>query len=247
MLQVFLYGFMATSSLILGGLFVSWFKISKKALGLIMGFGAGALISAVSYELTYDSVKLGIGTWYPLLGFFIGAYVYYGSDYLLDKFMDARNRSKGTTNSFGLLIPMLLAIVLDGVPESIVLGLGMSEGEGLSWAMLAAIFISNLPESIAASTGMKESGTKASTIFLVWLGMAILFSLITIFGSTFFADTSKEHLSFIQAFAAGAILTMLANSMMPESFKEGGKQTGIATVTGFAISVMIIVLEMKSN
>lgn len=245
MYHVFLYGFIAASSLILGGFCVSWFKISKKALGLIMGFGAGALISAVSYELTYDSVKLGAGTWYPLLGFFIGAYVYFGSDYLLDNYMNARNKSKGTNNSFGLLIPMLLAIVLDGIPESIVLGLGMSEGEGISLAMLAAIFISNLPESIAASTGMKESGFKSSSIFLIWLGMALIFSLITVFGSTFFADTSKEHLSFIQAFAAGAILTMLANSMIPESYKEGGKHTGIATVTGFAISVMIIVLELK--
>lgn len=243
MVESFLWGLLATSSLVFGGFVISWFALSKRALGVIMGFGAGALISAVSYELTYEAVKIGKGTYFPLMGFVIGALTFYFSDMLIEKFGAKDRMQIGASHSTKIVVPMILAIILDGIPESIVLGLGLSEGEGVSMAMLVAIFISNLPESIAASTGMKSGGWGMGKIIVIWIGLALFFALMSVAGFAAFNDTSEKWLSFIQAFAGGAILMMLANTMMPESFEHGGKLTGVFTVIGFIISVSIVVLE----
>lgn len=243
MLDSFLWGLVATSSLVFGGLIISWFNLSKRALGVIMGFGAGALISAVSYELTYEAVRIGMGTYFPLMGFVVGALTFYFSDMLIEKFGAKDRMQIGASHSTKIVVPMILAIVLDGVPESIVLGLGLSEGEGVSMAMLVAIFISNLPESIAASTGMKSGGWGLSKIIVLWIGLALFFALMSVVGFAAFSQASEKWLAFIQAFAGGAILMMLANTMMPESFEHGGKLTGVFTVIGFIISVSIVVLE----
>ncbi|WP_133243390.1 ZIP family metal transporter [Flavobacterium sp. 103] len=140
-------------------------------------------------------------------------------------------------------IPMVLAIILDGIAESIVIGLGILEGGTISLAMLSAVFISNLPESIAGSSGMKSDGWKKSKFFLLWLFIALLLAVITIGGFSLFTTTSEKWLSFIQAFAGGAILMMLANSMIPEAYEHGGKHAGVATILGFSLSVFIIRFE----
>ena len=138
---------------------------------------------------------------------------------------------------------MVLAIILDGVPESIVIGLGIFEGGTVSMAMLVAVFISNLPEAIAGTTGMKADGWSRGKIALLWLVIALVCALASVAGYSLFSNASDNWLSFIQAFAGGAILIMLANSMMPESFEHGKKLAGIFTVLGFSISVLVVILE----
>jgi len=138
---------------------------------------------------------------------------------------------------------MVLAIILDGIPESIVIGLGIFEGGKVSLAMLVAVFVSNLPEAIAGSSGMKAGGWKNSKIILLWFSIAIICALASVAGFTLFTNTSEHWLAFIQAFAGGAILMVLANSMMPEAFEHGGKFAGVATVFGFFLSVAMIILE----
>ncbi len=243
MLDAFLWGLLATSSLVLGGLIISWFSLSKKALGIIMAFGAGTLISAVAYELIYEAVKLGRGSFYPGIGFFTGAFTFYFSDLLIEKLGAKDRMSIGASHSTKIVIPMILAIILDGIPESIVIGLGIFEEGTVSIAMLVAVFISNLPESVAASTGMKSGGWGLKKIILLWVILAVIFAMATLAGYSLFTNTSKEWLSFIQAFAGGAILMMLANTMMPESYEHGGKLAGVFTVFGFAISVVVVILE----
>lgn len=244
MLHAFLIGLLATSSLVIGGLITSWFSLSKRTIGVIMAFGAGALISAVTYELTYEAIKLGKGTFFPAIGFFTGAFTFYFSDLYIEK-IGAKNRmSIGATHSTSLFIPMILAIILDGVPESIVIGLGIFEKGNVSVAMLVAVFISNLPESIAASSGMKSGGWGLKKIILIWIALAIIFALASLAGFSLFTETSSKWLSFIQAFAGGAILMMLANTMMPESYEHGGKLAGVFTVFGFAISVIVVISEL---
>jgi ZIP family zinc transporter len=243
MLHSFLIGLIATSSLVLGGLITSWFSLSKKALGVIMAFGAGALISAVAYELIFEAIKAARGTYFPGFGFFAGAFVFYFSDKLIEKLGTKDRMTIGASHSSKIVVPMVLAIILDGIPESIVLGLGIFEEGKVSIAMLVAIFISGLPESIAASNGMKSGGWSLKKIILLWLALAILFSFATLAGFSLFTETSKEWLSFIQAFAGGAIMMMLANTMMPESYEHGGKLAGVFTVLGFAVSVMVVLLE----
>ncbi len=243
MLHAFLWGLLATSSLVLGGLIASWFTISKKVLGIIMGFGAGALISAVAYELTFEAVKIGKGTGFPALGFFTGAFVFYMSDRLIEKIGARGRKDMDASHQSNLMVPMVLAIILDGIPESIVIGLGLYEGGAVSIAMLVAVFISNLPEAIAGTSGMKAGAWGTRKIISLWLIISVVCAFSTIAGYSLFVDVSVRWLSFINAFAGGAILMMLANTMIPESYEHGGKLSGVFTVLGFAISVLVIVLE----
>jgi zinc transporter, ZIP family len=243
MLNAFLWGMLATSSLILGGIIASRFSLSNRALGIIMAFGAGTLISAVTYELISEAVILAKGSGYPALGFFAGAFTYYFSDRLITKLGAGNRMDIDPSKQSRLVVPMVLAIILDGVPESIVIGLGIFEGGTVSLAMLVAVFISNLPESIAGSTGMKSEGWGRGKIFFLWLIIAVVCAGATVAGFSLFSDASKLWLSFIQAFAGGAILMMLANSMIPEAYEHGGKLAGVFTVLGFAVSVLMVILE----
>jgi len=157
MVNAFIWGLLATSSLIMGGIIAIRFTLSNRIIGIIMGFGAGTLISAISYELIFEAVKLAKGSGFPAAGLFVGAATFFLSDKLIGNF-GADNRLKvGASKSSSLVIPMVLAIILDGVPESIVIGLGIFEGGKVSLAMLVAVFISNLPEAIAGSSGMKKA------------------------------------------------------------------------------------------
>ncbi len=243
MWNAFLWGLLATSSLLIGGMIASRFNLGKRTLGIIMAFGAGALISAVTYELVYEAIKMGKGTGFPAFGFFAGALTFFLSDKLIEKFGAKGRGDLEASHSSKLIVPMVLAIILDGIPESIVIGLGIFEGGKVSLAMLVAVFISNLPEAIAGSTGMKAGGWKRGKIQFLWLIITLVCAGASVVGFSLFSQASIEWLSFIQAFAGGAILMMLANSMMPESFEHGGKLAGVFTVLGFAVSVAVVVLE----
>ncbi len=243
MFNAFLWGLLATSSLIIGGLIASRFSLSKKTIGIIMGFGAGTLISAISYELIFESVQIARKSGFPALGFFTGAFTFYFADLLIGKLGAGKSSSGEAAQHSKLIIPMVLAIILDGVPESIVIGLGLFEGGAVSLAMLVAVFVSNLPEAIAGSTGMKQDGWSMKKIILLWSFIALICSLSTVAGFSLFTNASPHGLAFIQSFAGGAILMMLANSMIPEAYEQGGKLAGVATVLGFFLSVSMIILE----
>ncbi|WP_035108679.1 ZIP family metal transporter [Flavobacterium denitrificans] len=243
MLQAFLLGLLATSSLILGGIIAIRFDLSGRLIGKIMGFGAGTLISAISYELVFEAVKLGKGSIYPTFGFFGGALMFYGADRLIGHF-GAKNRLKiGTAKESNLIVPMVLAIILDGVPESIIVGLGFFKHQTGSLAMLVAVFISNLPEAIAGSSGMKKGNWSNKKIMLLWIFISFLCAFASLAGYSLFGSVSNEWLSFILAFAGGAILMMLANSMIPEAYEHGHKSAGVYTVVGFFVSVCVVVYE----
>jgi ZIP family zinc transporter len=243
MLSAFLFGLLATSSLIIGGIIATRFALGHRTIGIIMGFGAGTLISAVSYELIFEAVRIAKGTGYPAYGFFVGAFTFYFANQLIGKMSESKNGGATVSKSAALIVPMVLAIILDGIPESIVIGLGMSGGEEVSLAMLVAVFVSNLPEAIAGSTGMKESGWKSMKIIGLWLFIALFCAFSSLAGYSLFTNTSEEWLAFIQAFAGGAILMMLSNSMIPEAYEHGGRFAGVATVLGFFLAVSMVILE----
>jgi zinc transporter, ZIP family len=234
---------LATSSLMLGGSIATRLSLSKRTLGIIMAFGAGTLISAVSYELIFEAVKLAKLSGFPGLGLFAGALTFYGCDRLIEKFGASEPMEIAPTSQSRLVVPMVLAIILDGIPESIVIGLGIFEEGKVSLALLVAVFISNLPESIAGSTGMKAAGWSRKKIILLWLTISVICAAATVAGFSLFSGASDHWLAFIQAFAGGAILIMLANSMMPEAYEHGGKLAGVFTVLGFFVSISMILLE----
>ena len=164
MFKAFAWGLIATSSLAIGGLLGASVAFSKKWLGVIMAFGAGVLLSAVSYELVFESIKLAGGSGFPGLGFFAGALVFFGSDELIGSLGAAKRKSIDASHGSNLVVPMILAIMLDGVPESLVIGLGILETGVVSLAMLIAVFISNLPEAIAGTSGMVSGGWEKKRI-----------------------------------------------------------------------------------
>jgi ZIP family zinc transporter len=221
----------------------SRFSLSKRTIGIIMGFGAGTLISAISYELVFESVKIARLSGFPAFGFFSGAAAFYFADMLIAKFGARKRMDPGAVSQSGLVVPMVLAIILDGIPESIVIGLGLFEGGKVSLAMLVAVFISNLPEAIAGSSGMKAGGWSKQKIILLWFAIAMVCSFSTVAGFSLFSGASVQWLAFIQSFAGGAILMMLANSMIPEAYEHGGKLAGVFTVLGFFISVSMVIME----
>ena len=243
MSSAFLWGLIAASSLVVGGLIGSWLTLGKRTLGVIMAFGAGVLISAVAYELVFEAVQIATFTGFPTMGFFAGAFTFFVSDWLIGRLGGSQRKAIEATHQSNLVIPLVLAIVLDGVPESVVIGLGILEGGNVSMAMLVAVFISNLPESVASTTGMLSGGWSRTRILVLWLSIAVLSGVASAGGYSLFGGLSPHWLAFVLTFAGGAILMMLANTMIPEAYEHGGKLAGVFTVLGFATSVWVIVLE----
>ena len=243
MLESFLWGLLATSSLVVGGLIGCFIPINKRTLGIVMAFGAGVLISAVAYELVYEAVAIGKWTGGPTAGLFLGALTFFLADRVIGNMGAANRKAINASAGSALVVPMVLGILLDGIPESTVIGLGILEGGTVSIAMLVAVFISNLPEAIAGTAGMRAGSWSIGRVLALWVLISVLCALFTVTGFALFGDASPFFLALVQAFAAGAMLTMLANSMMPEAFKHGGKLAGLATVLGFSTAVLVVLLE----
>ena len=243
MWSAFFWGLIAASSLVLGGLLASWMSLSKRTLGIIMAFGAGVLISAVAYEMVFESVRLAKASGFPTLGFLAGAFTFFFSDMLIGRLGGGERKAVNAAHQSNLAVPLVLGIILDGVPESVVIGLGILEGGTVSLAMLVAVFMSNLPEAAAGTTGMRSGGWSRTKILLLWVGIAVVCALASAAGYALLGDLSPLWLSFVQAFAGGAILMMLANTMIPEAYEHGGKLAGVFMVLGFAVCVWVIVLE----
>jgi ZIP family zinc transporter len=243
--EALFWGLFAGSSLILGGGIGFWIPLSREVRGLIMGFGAGVLISAVAYELVDDAFAAADGFAIVAAGLFAGAATFFVGDGLIDRMGGGeRKRSEGThAAAGGAALAIVLGIVLDGVPESAVIGLTLLEGAGVSVAMIAAVFLSNLPEAIAATTGLSRSGWARRKIFGLWALVTLVSGLSALVGYVVFDGAGPRALAFVLAYAGGAILTMLADTMMPEAFERGGRLTGLATTLGFAVAFAITALE----
>jgi ZIP family zinc transporter len=243
MFGAFAWGLVASSSLVLGGLLALSVPVSRRVLGLVMAFGAGVLISAVAYELVAEALQTADDGWVLAVGLFAGCAVFYGGDAVIDRRGGGdRKRSHGGQAS-GSPLAIVLGIVLDGIPESIVIGLTLLEGGAISVAMIVAVFLSNLPEAVAATTGLASAGWAKARIMWLWLMVALVSALASLAGYGLFGEASNDLVAFVLAFAAGAILTMLADTMMPEAFEHGGKLVGVATTVGFALAFAISVLE----
>lgn len=243
MVNAFLWGFLATMSLAIGGLIGSIFKIGKRPLGLIMAFGAGVLLSAVAYELIFKAVKGSVGSGASLYGFFAGALVFFLIDLLISKLGAGGRKDISGVHKENIALPIVLATILDGIPETLCIGMSLLGGAEVGLGMLVAVFISNLPEAIAGTTGMVAGGWKQRKILLLWTLISVVCAFASLAGYSLLGNASPMTVSFIQTFAAGAILVMLSNTMIPEAFEHGGKLAGIFTVLGFAVAVSIAVME----
>ena len=223
--EALLWGAVAASSLVIGGLLGVARTWPRRWVGLVLAFGAGALISAVSFDLAEEGAALG-GQGVLGIGLALGALTYLG----LDRLVEAR-----AGGGAGLALGSLL----DGIPEQMVLGIGIAAGEGVGVGLLVAIFVSNLPEAIGASADLRGAGHEAGTIRRLWLAIAAVCTVAAVAGFALADVTGGDTQALIDGFAAGALLTMLVDSMIPEAREQGGVGAGLATVLGFAVAASL--------
>jgi ZIP family zinc transporter len=242
-LQAGWWGLLAGGALVIGAL-IAWFvRVPRKVIAAIMAFGAGVLISALAFDLVDEAESTG-GLTPTIIGFLAGALVYVGANVVLAKRgAQHRKRSSGRQPSEdeqqGSGAAIAIGALLDGIPESVVLGLSLLGGGGVGFPVLAAIFISNLPEGLSSAAGMKASGRGARYVFGVWIGIAVASGLAGLFGVLALDGASPETIAVITAIAAGAILAMIADTMIPEAFDEEHLFAGLITTLGFIISFTI--------
>ena len=234
--SAFGWGLLAGSSLVLGGLAAFYIRMSLQAIGLIMGFGAGVLISAVAFDLVEEAVDLEATSWGPLLGIFAGCGVFFAGDWLIDRKGGGERKDAGGAQESGSPLAIVLGSVLDGIPESTVIGLTIFKGGAVGAAYLTAVFISNVPEAISSTAGLLASGWRKVSILSMWVAIALVSALASLAGYVLFQDASPDVVGFVLCFAAGAILTMLADTMIPEAYQQGHKLTGVVTTLGFVIA-----------
>ena len=237
------WGTLAASSLVLGAGIAMLFRVSHRWIGLIMGFGAGVLISAVAFDLVEEATTTAASNWPIFFGIFAGCGVFYVGDLLIERMggEHRKNPTGGDEDSSALAI--VLGTVLDGVPESMVIGLTLYAGGNVGVAYLAAVFLSNLPESISSTSGLLAGGWAKGRILVMWTAIAIISGLASMAGYGLFQDSSPNTVAFVLTFAAGAILTMLADTMMPHAYAFGGNLVGVVTTLGFATALLIHALE----
>jgi ZIP family zinc transporter len=241
--SAFAWGLLAASSLVVGAILALLVRIRLRAIGLIMGFGAGVLISAVAFDLVEEAAGKSSGHGAPLAGLFVGCGVFFVGDMLIDRIGGSDRKDAGGAQESGSALAIVLGTVLDGIPESMVIGLTIYEGGAVGAAYLAAVFISNLPESISSTAGLATSGWAKSRILWLWIAIALISGIASLAGYRLFQQSSPDTVAFVLTFAAGAILTMLADTMMPEAYEHGGKLVGVVTTVGFAIAFTIHTLD----
>jgi ZIP family zinc transporter len=241
--EALFWGLVAGSSLVLGGVLAMAIGMRTRTLGVIMAFGAGVLISAVAYELVEEAFATSATLTSVALGLFAGCAVFALGDWLIDRMGGSERKRSSGAQAAGSGLAIVLGIVLDGIPEAAVVGMSLLEGAGVSVAVIVAVFLSNLPEAIAATTGLAASGWTRMKTMVLWFAVMVVTGLASLAGYALLDGASSTTIAFTLAFAGGAILTMLADTMMPEAFEHGGKLVGVATTVGFALAFAISALE----
>jgi ZIP family zinc transporter len=241
--QAGFWGFVAGAALLIGAAIAYFLNVPQRLIAGIMAFGSGVLISALSFELMDEAFRQG-GFDSTAIGFLGGAAVYTAANWLLDKQgAKHRKRSGGQQPSekenAGSGLAIAVGALLDGIPESIVIGLSMLHGGGVSMVAVIAIFLSNIPEGLSSAAGMKKAGRSATYIFGIWAGIALTSGIAALVGYTVFQGWSDEIVAATTAVAAGAILAMLADTMIPEAFEVAHNFAGLITVAGFLAAFVL--------
>lgn len=229
-MQAGIWGLVSGSALLLGALIGLRFNLPRRWVAAVMAFGSGVLISALAFELM-EEAYLRDGLTSTSLGFLGGAVLYTAATTLLERWQgnsgDKEDQESGSAFVAGALI--------DGIPESIVVGLSLLSGGAVSLVTVIAIFLSNIPEGLSGATGMKQNH-RPGQIVLLWTGVTLLLGLASLLGYTAFDHAPASVVAATTAVAAGGILAMLVNTMIPEAFKEEHNWSGLIAALGFLVS-----------
>jgi ZIP family zinc transporter len=227
-LEALLFGLIASSALVIGGVAGAFWRPPRPLVAVALAFASGALITALAFDLFEESFNKG-GAWLSWIGLLVGAAAFVAADELLDRHIEG-----GGVSGFAILA----AVTLDGVPENMALGVTLLEGTG-SLVLLVAIFASNLPEALGGAVGMRDQGRSGGFVILVWTVTALLLTAAVVVGSAALSNADDRLLSVLLAFAGGAVLASLADTLMPDAYREGGALVAFATAAGFFLSFMI--------
>jgi ZIP family zinc transporter len=229
------WGVLAASSLVIGAALSFAGRWSPRRVGYVLSFGAGALISAVSFELAAEGADVG-GAGVTGIGLGVGALTYYFLDGLIARRMSTGRGRQGRSEGSGSGNALALGAFLDGIPEQMVLGINIAAGAGVGVSLLVAIFVSNLPESIGSASDMREAGRSRHAILRLWVLVAAICAVSTVLGYLIADAVGGNAKAAIDGFAAGALLVMLIDSMIPDARSDAGRGAGLVTVLGFAVA-----------
>ena len=251
------FGLIASSGLIVGSAVGVRFEVPEKFLAALLAFASGALITALAFELFIDSFEHG-GAWLSGVGLVAGAIVFVLVSSWLDRRVahpdvgqgspkldteaateedDVSAAEKGKATGFALLA----AVTLDGVPENLALGIALAEETG-GVVLLVAIFLTNFPESLVGAAAMQAQGHSRTSAILIWCVTGVVLTGAVLFGRGVLVGSSPETVSLPLAFAGGAVLASLADTLMPEAYEHGGPPVALATVGGFFLSYILSTL-----
>ena len=236
-LQAGLWGLLAGSALVIGALIGYFTRISHRVIAAVMAFGSGVLISALSFDLVEEAHKRG-GFVAAALGFLAGASLFTFANWMLArhgaaerKLSEHQQPSEQEQHGSGLAIAV--GALIDGIPEALVIGVSMLASKAVSIVAVVAIFLSNIPEGLSSAAGMKKAGRSKLYVFGVWGGIALLNGVAAALGNLLFVGFSEQVIAATMAFAAGAILAMLVDTMIPEAFEIARNYAGMIAVVGF--------------
>jgi len=229
-----LWGLLSGSALVLGAAVAWWSRIPVRIIAAIMAFGSGVLISALSFELMDEALRRG-GFAATAAGFIAGAAAYTAANVAISR-RGAKHRKRSgdqQPEDAGSGLAIAVGALLDGIPESTVIGVSLLAGQGVSLVAVIAIFLSNVPEGLSSAAGMKKAGRSALYVFGVWTAIAVVSGLASLVGYLAFDGASPAIVAATEAVAAGAILAMIADTMIPEAFAATHDYSGFITVSGF--------------
>lgn len=246
MLQSLVFGLIAGSSIFLGALIGLFAPVNKKVIAAVMAFGSGVLISALSIDLMEEAHSTG-GLLSVSIGFVLGGLFFVAGDYLVDN-SGGHFRKSTHGNHHAIKKPdlqkisgtaLLLGALLDGIPESAAIGMNLLGGTNMGIFLLAAVFLSNIPEGISGAVGMKQAEKSKKYILLVWFVVVVASGVASLIGFQFLGGLAEQYKAAAMAFAAGAILAMLTDTMIPEAFENGGRFVALMAIFGFLVAFII--------
>lgn len=238
--QAIFYGAVSGLALLVGAFTGIVFKLKRKTISIFMAFGAGVLICALTIGLMENAFIHG-GFDAVIIGFLMGGIIYIVGDYIIH-YLGGRKHKIHQHSHLDSSVSgpaITLGAILDGIPESIALGIAIYWGNTLGILMLAAIALSNFPEGLGSISGLSKLGYKKWQMILLWLVVAAVAFVTVILSYTFFHNLDLNTIGILESFAAGAILAMLASTMMPDAYEDGGYSIGLVTVFGFLVAFVL--------
>jgi zinc transporter, ZIP family len=258
-----IWGFVASIPLVIGCIVALFVSLPKGVIAAIMAFGSGVLVAALTFSLVQEAFNLSQSIPPVVIGFILGGVSYSVANRILDKKSSGHGDSPAKSNTSGTRsnspirnrkrshgdnagggksasgLSLLVGSVMDNIPENMALGISLVTGGAVNVVLIAAIFISNFPEGLASTEGMKSNGRNKKYIIGLWSIAVIIGTISTAIGFAVLSKASPFVISVVISFAAGAILVMLAESMIPEAFEEGGSKIGLAAMAGFAVAFIL--------